>query len=153
MDVLRGDAEQVTITTANLHFTCASSMARMAVGQPFGMAKQLVQAACHPIQVPQTGRSSRTPMQAKGLSFIPRNGRVGFLWKIVVRLAIFPALISPCPIYRFQGAWCKDQHQRNVQAFEMLETPPIWSSFEHDHQLFLCRPYSSIVLRPDNRRA
>jgi len=153
MDALRGDAEPVTITTASLHSTCALSMARMAVGQLFAMARQLVQAACHPIQAPQTGRSSRTPMQAQALSFIHRNGRVGFPWKTVVHLATFPAHISPCLIYRFQGAWCRDQRQRNVQAFKTLETRPIQSSFEHDYQFFLYRPYSSVILRPVSRRA
>jgi len=144
MDALHGDAEQATIITANPHSACASSMVRMAVGQPFGMAKQSAQAACHHIRVPQTGRSSRTPMQAKELSSIHRNGRVGFPWKIVVRLATFPARISPCPICRFQAAWCRDQHQRDVQALGMLETPRVRSSSEHDYQLFLHRPHASV---------
>jgi len=153
MGALRGDAEPATITTASLHSTCALSMARMALGQPFGMARQLEQAACHQILVPQTGRSSRTPMQAKALSFIRLNGKVGFPWKIVVHLATFPARISPCLIFRFQGTWCKDQHQRNAQTLDMLETGPKRSSFEHDRQLLLYRPYSYVILRPANRRA
>merc|ERR1712190_109892 len=145
MDALRGDAGQVIITTASLHSTCALSMVRMAVGQLFGMARQLVQVACHQILVLQIGRSSRMRMRAKALSFIHRNGRAGFPWKTVVHLAIFPARISQCRIRGFQVALCRDQRQRSVQALKMLETPPTRSSFEHDDQLFLYRPYSFAV--------
>merc|ERR1712087_356639 len=98
MGALRGDAGPVTTTTASLHSTCALSMVRMAAGQLFGMARQLVLAVCHQILVLQIGRSSRMRMQAKALSFILRNGRAGFPWKTVVHLAIFRARIFRCRI-------------------------------------------------------